>query len=327
MSDLSVRYIGLDLRNPFVVSSCGLTGTLKGVAQCAAAGAGAVVLKSLFEEQIEAEIGVSDVRRDIDIHPEAPDYLAELGKTHAPRSYLQLIESARKEIDIPVIASVNCVSARWWSEYARQIEAAGASALELNISIMPRSLDQEAAELEIAFYRIVDQVRKKVSLPITVKIGPYFTALPRVVDGIAKSGADGVVLFNRFYQLDVDAESLSLAPGYQFSSQHEMHLPLRWVSILAPQIGCDFAASTGIHSGTDAAKLILAGATVVQLASVLYRQGVKHLSIMIQEFESWLDRHGFASAQEACGTLAQSPSFQPESLERLQYIKALTGLG
>ena len=327
MSDLSVKYLGLNLSNPFVVSSCGVSATVKGVKQCAECGAGAVVLKSLFEEQIEAEIGMGDLGGDIDIHPEASDYLAELGKLHGPRSYLQLIEEARRAVDIPVIASVNCVSARWWSDYARQIEAAGADALELNIAIMPRTLDQEGAELENAFYRIVDQVRKQVSLPLTVKIGPYFTALPRVVAGVVEAGANGVVLFNRFYQLDIDAEAMKLVPGYQFSSHQEMHLPLRWVSILSPQIECDFSASTGVQSGLDAAKMILAGANVVQVASVLYTEGVKHLQVMITDLESWLDQHGFGGPDEIRGKLTQSESYRSETLERLQYVKTLGEAG
>ncbi len=327
MADLSVKYLGLNLRNPFVVSSCGVSATVKGIKQCADYGAGAVVLKSLFEEQIEAEIGMGDLGGGIDIHPEASDYLSELGKSHGPRSYLQLIEEARREVDIPVIASVNCVSARWWSDYAQQIETAGADALELNIAIMPRTLDQEAAGLEDAFYRIIDQVRKQVSLPLTVKIGPYFTALPRVVAGVVKAGANGVVLFNRFYQLDIDAETMELVPGYQFSSHQEMHLPLRWVSILSPQIECDFSASTGVQSGLDAAKMILAGANVVQVASVLYTAGIKHLRVMIKDLESWLDQHGFAAPDEIRGKLTQSESYKSETLERLQYIKTLGEAG
>ncbi len=331
MANLTVKYLGLELKSPFLVSSCGLTRTMRGIRQCAAAGASAVVLESLFEEQIDSELGVGSAARasseEIAIHPEAADYLNELGKTYAPHSYLELIQQARSELDIPVIASVNCVSARWWSDYARQIETAGADALELNIALMPRQVDHEAAGLESRIYDIIKGVRDQVSLPITVKIGPYFTSLPRVIAGITAAGANGVVLFNRFYQLDIDPEAEELVGGYQFSSEHEIYLPLRWVSILAPQVNCDISASTGVHSGLAGAKMILAGANVVQVASVLYTRKVKHLTTMIEEFDAWMERRGYATVAEARGHLMQSETYNPEALERLQYIKALTGAG
>lgn len=332
MANLAVKYLGLELKNPFIVSSCGLTRTVRGIRPCAAAGASAIVLESLFEEQIDAELGVggaaaASISDEIAVHPEAADYLNELGKSYAPHTYLELIQQAKSEFDIPVIASVNCVSARWWSDYARQIETAGADALELNIALMPRRIDQEAAGLESRVYDIVQGVREQVSLPITVKIGPYFTSLPRVISRITAAGANGVVLFNRFYQLDIDPETEELVAAYQFSSEHEIYQPLRWISILAPQVQCDISASTGIHSGLAAAKMILAGANVVQVASVLYTRKVKHLTAMIDEFDAWMERRGYATVAEARGHLMQSKSYDPEALERLQYIKALTGAG
>lgn len=324
MADLSVRYLGLDLRNPFVASSSEITGRLNGIRQCADAGAGAVVLESLFEEQINAELGGAAGAGGSAFPEEAEVYLRELGKKHAPDKYLNLIEDAKEAAGIPIIASVNSVSTRWWLEFARQIESAGADALELNIALMPISLNESSAEIERHTCSIVRDVRGRTNLPIAVKIGPYFTALPSLVQSLVEAGADSIVLFNRFYQLDIDPEGLKPLPGYQYSTPHELYMPLRWTSILAPHISCEFSLSTGVHSGLDAAKAIVAGARVVQIASVLYTKKIRYLATMIGELEQWLDAHGYSSVESARGALAASGNYRPEELERIQYIKALT---
>ena len=324
MADLRTEYLGLGLKNPVMASSCGITGTVSGVKQCADAGVGAVVLQSLFEEQISAELGGEQGSSGSAFPDEARAYLRNLANTHGPDDYLALITGAREAVDVPVIASINCVSADRWTDYAARIEAAGADALELNIALMPNSLHERAEEIEAQLLSIVRAVRASTRLPIAVKLGPYYTALPRVVDALREAGLNGVVLFNRFYQLDIDPVALKPVPGNRFSSSDELPLPLRWMSILSPQIDCDFSLSTGVHTGLDAAKAVVAGARVVQIASALYVRKVRGATEIISELDGWLDTNGYASVEAARGCFAQSDHFRPEELERLQYIKALS---
>ena len=326
MPDLSVTYMGLRLDNPFIASSCGLTGTVDGVRKCAEAGAGAVVLKSLFEEQIAHEVSQTEESVNVDFHPEALQYVSQMGRQHGPREYLSLIESAKDAVSVPIIASVNCVTPKWWSNYARQIAQAGADGIELNISVMPRSFTDHSDSIEREFLRVVEKVRAKTDLPIAVKIGPYFTSLPRVAVELRKAGVSALVLFNRFYQFDIDIESRSVVAGYQFSTSNEIHQSLRWISILAGNVGCDLAASTGVHTGEDAVKQLLAGANAVGLCSTLYRNGVGTIGAIRSEVSAWMDKHGYDSIARFRGTLRQAESETPEKYERLQYIKALTGL-
>jgi dihydroorotate dehydrogenase (fumarate) len=326
MADLRSTYMGLNLRNPIIASSSGLTGTVKGVKAVASAGVGAVVLKSLFEEQIEADVDGAHTDEDVSMHPEAYEYVQQMGKHMGPEAYLDLISQVKNETDVPIIASLNCVTTKWWGNYAKQIEEAGADGLELNISVMPRNTNEDARSVEERFTRIVDKVRQNVSLPIATKIGPYFTALPAFTTNLRKAGVRALTLFNRFYQLDIDVDNLKLAPGYQFSDPHEMYPTLRWISILYGNVGCELSASTGVHRGPDAAKLILAGAQSVQVCSTLYKNGVSQIGVILKFLERWMDEQGFKTVDDIRGRLSQSSSKDPEAYERLQYIKALTGL-
>lgn len=324
MADLSVTYLNLKLANPFLVSSCRITGTLAGIQQCAEQGAGAVVLQSLFEEQIDMETGLHQASQDGSaLHPEALDYLTELGKERGADQYLQLITDAKRAVDIPVIASINCVSDRWWMDFASQLVAAGADALELNIGLLPNMASEDGRDIEARTLAIVKEVRSRVNVPLAVKIGPYYSSLPALVDGLTKAGADSLVLFNRFFRLDIDIESMSFVRGSMFSSSDEAQLPLRWLALLSPHCSVPLSASTGVHSGADAIKMILAGAQVVQFCSVLYMRKVNHLPIMIEEMNSWMDRHEYASLGDLRGKMAGSSARAKELLGRLQYIKAL----
>lgn len=323
MADLTTTYLGLTLRNPVLASSCSLTSTIKGVRQCAEAGAGAVVLESLFEEEILAQAGGDQGGAGSAFAEEAERWLAETVRLQGPRKYLELIRAACQETDVPIIASLNGVSTGNWVEYATQIETAGASALELNVALMPLSAEERSEQIEEHLYGIVRSVVEKCSLPVAVKIGPWFTSVPRVVKGLAAAGARAVVLFNRFYQLDIDPVALQPVGGNPYSISAELALPLRWTAILAPQTSCDLSLSTGVHTGEDAAKAIVAGAQVVQLASAMYRNRVTHLGTIVQELDQWLDAQGYTSVADARGALHTSGSYRPEDLERLQYIRAL----
>lgn len=323
MSNLAVKYMGLDLDNPFVVSSSSLTNTVEKVKQCEAAGAGAVVLKSLFEEEIQASI--DSMSQSALEHTEALDYITSMETSTGLQQYVNLIRGAKEAVSIPVIASVNAVREQWWVEHVTKLESAGADAIELNISRLPNDY-RDSDEKVVDFYvRTVQQVRKLVTVPIAVKIGYYFTSIPSVVDKLVWAGADGVVLFNRFYQLDIDIKNMKLTNASPLSSPEDLAVPLRWLTLLYGDVELDMAASSGVHNGNGAVKAILAGATVVQVCSALYRHGVEYLSTMKQEFEDWMETHKFDTVPEMRGRLSQKHSNVPESYERLQYIKALVG--
>ncbi len=326
MTDTSVQYLGHTLRTPIVISSSGLTNTMSGISRAAEAGAGAVVLKSLFEEQIESTIETDGQEMELSMHPEAEQYISQMGMHLGPQRYLELIGEAKAAVDIPIIASMNCVTSKWWGNYGKQIEAAGADAVELNIAVMPRDESEPAEAVEKRYLRIVDRIRQQIDLPLAVKIGPYFTSLPKFASELRKAGASALVLFNRFYQMDIDIEAESLAPGYQFSTPEEIYTSLRWVSILSGDVGCDLSASTGIHSADGVIKQLLAGAATVQMCSALYRSGFEIITQIHDELTAWMERKGYKSISDFQGKLSQSASGDPESYERLQYIKALTGI-
>lgn len=326
MADLSITYMGLKLRNPIIVSSSSLTNTVDKIKRCEEAGAGAVVLKSLFEEQIEAQTEEIEQEAWPYPHPEAFDYVRQMGMRLGQDEYLKLIEQAKEAVSIPVIASLNCITPKWWNSYAQEIARAGADAIELNIAILPSDPDRDTQEIEKTYVRIVEGVRRKVELPVAAKIGPYFTSLPQLARELRIAGASALVLFNRFYQLDIDIEKLKLTPGYHLSSPDEIYLPLRWIAILSTQVGCELAASTGIHDGSGVIKQLLAGAQAVQVCSNLYQKGMGRIKVMLQELAEWMEKHGYTSIEEFRGKMCMEVSEKPEYYERLQYIKVFVGL-
>jgi dihydroorotate dehydrogenase (fumarate) len=326
MADLSVTYMGLKLRNPIIVAASSLTGSPAKIKRCQDAGAGAVVLKSLFEEQIEAQTSQMEQEAWPYTHSEAYDYVRQMGLRLGQAEYLKIIVEAKKSLSIPVIASLNCVTPKSWTRFAGQIANAGADAIELNIALLASDFDRSAEDIQSAYVRIVEAIRREVRLPIAVKIGPYFTSLPQSALALRRAGASALVLFNRFYQLDFDIERLALTPGYHLSSPDEIHLPLRWIAILSAQVGCDLAASTGVHDGAGVIKQLLAGARAVQVCSVLFLKGMERIKSMLEELESWMDRHGFQSIDEFRGKMSQEASGKPALYERLQYIKVYVGL-
>jgi len=327
MADLSTEYMGLKLKNPIVVASCSLTSTSEGVRHCAEAGAGAVVLKSLFEEQIRVEADDLEKYLWLSGHPEALDYIRNMSMELGPREYLSLIKETKSAVSIPVIASLNCVSPEWWTDYAIQIEASGADAMELNISAMPSNPDRSDEEIENVYFRILEEVKKSIHIPVAVKMGPYFTSMARMADEISERGAAALVLFNRFYQFDIDIEKLEVVAGHRFSSPEEMNLSLRWIALLAGRVDCDLAATTGVHDGAGVVKNLLAGASVAQLCSTLYLNKLDQIGRILEDVDAWMGKHCFDSVDEIRGKLSQMQSEYPESYERLQYVKALVGIG
>ncbi|MBD3285246.1 dihydroorotate dehydrogenase-like protein [candidate division WOR-3 bacterium] len=326
MAELKTTYMGLELRNPVMVASSGLTGNIEGVKKAEGAGAGAVVLKSIFEEQIDAEVAQITAQSWMPGHAEAFDYVHGMGYALTPVKYLDLVSQARDAVSIPVIASLNCISGKWWTDYAEKIEQAGAHGLELNISVMPSDPKRTSNDVEGIYYDIVESVKSRIKIPVAVKLGSCFTALGHTAGELSKRGADALVLFNRFYSLNIDIEKMEVTAGYPFSSSGDMSHTLRWVALLAGRIDADIAASTGIHDASDVVKLILAGAGVVEMASALYTKGMEHIETVLEGLQKWMDKHGLTSLDEFRGRLSQERADNPELYDRLQYIKAIVGL-
>lgn len=349
MPNLKTTYLGLSLPNPIVVASSGLTKTLKGIEKCAAAGAGAVVLKSLFEERIAGETGLLKKYAEYAGHGEAADYLESYGMALGPKDYLTLVSEAKQAINIPVIASLNCFSHKNWGDYALKLEKAGADALELNVALLANQPNHDAPAVEEAYYRILQEVKSRVTIPVAIKIGPYFSSLAHFAEHLTRdrveapdfmvgwcgpgrsdrrivwSGANGLVLFNRFYQIDIDIEQLCLRAGNAYSSSAESHEAMRWIALLYGRVDCDLAASTGIHDGKDVIKMLLAGASAVQVCSTLYRNGLGRIAEMLDRLDKWMESHRFERLEQFRGLLSQARSERPEYFERLQYVKQLGG--
>lgn len=326
MVDLSTRYLGLKLRNPIVVGSSGLTNTIEGVDECARAGAGAVVLKSIFEEQILAEsTELADSSGASYWHTEAADYIRSYGRENAVDYYENLIRSAKRDTSIPIIASVHCVSSGRWTEFAARFEKAGADALELNVYVFPADpLRQTARANEDVYIDILTSVKRHVSIPVSVKIGSSFSSLPEMALKLQTAGARGLVLFNRFYPFDIDVEKMKITPGPPLSTPSELSNSLRWVSILSGFVTCDIAASTGVHDGQAVIKQLLAGADAVEVCSVLYQKGVDHLANIVSEVEDWMEKHGHTAVSDFRGTMSREMSSNPAAHERVQFMKATT---
>lgn len=324
MAELHTTYMGLALRSPLVAASSGLTRTADQAKQCEDAGAGAVVLKSLFEEEIQAHIDNESAGTE---HTEALDYIRELETEAGIHAYTETIRAAKAAVDIPVIASINAVSRDWWETHVPALVQAGTDALELNISRMPYDYHKDDGSILDFYLKTVESVRSRVSIPIAVKIGENFNSIPAVVDQLKWAGANAVVLFNRFYRLDIDVETLSLKSGSPLSSPADLAPVLRWITVTYGRTEAELAASGGIHAGEDAVKALLAGARVTQVCSALYRNGVEHLRTMEKDIQSWMDKHGYSTIDQFRGKLSQKRSDVPEAFERLQYIKALVGHG
>jgi dihydroorotate dehydrogenase (fumarate) len=325
MADLRTRYLGLELRSPLVASSSPLTGSLDGLRRLEAAGAGAVVLPSLFEEDLAEETRQVDAllasgATTAEARTGHPD---QVGYGAGPAAYLSLVQRAKQALSIPVIASLNGASRGGWVRYAARLEEAGADALELNIYYVSSRPGQSASEVEWHYLDVVRAVRRATSLPLAVKLSPYFSSLVNLAGQLAEAGANGLVLFNRFYQPDLDIETLEVTPRLELSSSVELRLPLRWIAILHRRFGLSLAASTGVHTATDVAKVLLAGADVAMMTSALLRHGPDHLRPVETRLRDWMDRHGYQTPEQLRGRASQRSVPDPAAFERANYIKTL----
>jgi dihydroorotate dehydrogenase (fumarate) len=324
--DLSTDYLGLSLRGPIVASSSPLTGNVDDLRRLEDAGAAAVVLPSLFEEQLEAEsLAVNRVlETGAESQGEAAGYFPELENYDlGSDSYLDLIRRAKASLEIPVIASLNGTSTGGWVRHAKDLEAAGADALELNLYLVAADPVLDAAAVEARERTLVAAVREAVRLPLAVKLSPFFTALAHTSRELVASGADGLVLFNRFYQPDLDLESLSVTPRLVLSSRDELRLPLRWIAILHGRVRASLAATTGVHEAEDVLKVLLAGANVAMMASALLLHGPHHLTHVLRGVATWMEEREYASVRQLCGSASQGAVEDPDAFERAHYRQTL----
>jgi dihydroorotate dehydrogenase (fumarate) len=324
---LATHYLGLALRSPLVVGACGpLTEDLAHLRHLEDAGAAAIVLHSLFEEQLQEDRAGLDyhLAQGTESYPEALTYTPHPSLFHVSASdYLNHIQQAKAMVDIPIIASLNGSTPGGWTDYAKDIEAAGADALELNIYAVPTDPHQTAAQIEQAYIDIVAAVTHSVNIPVAVKLSPHFTNLAHLAHRLALAGVDGLVLFNRFYQPDISLETLEVSSQVLLSTPQDLRLPLRWIAILSGTLPIDFAATGGIHQAEDAIKVLMVGANITMLVSALLRHGIDHLRTVEQGLRAWLQDHEYDSIQQLQGSMSQINCPNPQAFERAQYIKSI----
>lgn len=327
MSDISTRYLGLALKSPIVASASPLCESVPNIRELEGAGVGAVVLPSLFEEQLELESNAldDDLWRGAESFPESQSLLPDLQDYNlGPDGYLDLIEAAKAAVDIPVIASLNGVSPGGWAEYARLMEEAGADALELNIYSVPTEPTVSAVEVEKGYVDLVRQIKRTVRVPVAVKLSAFFSAPANIAMRLDDAGVNGLVLFNRFYQPDFDVESLEVVPRLTLSHPDELLLRLHWAAILTDHVEADLAVTGGVHSAIDVVKCILAGASVTMMASVLLQRGIHHVSSVLSDLHQWLEEHEYDSVRQMCGSMSRRSLPDTTAFERGNYMRVLS---
>ena len=319
MQNLTTKYLGLTLRSPLIVSSSRLTSTLENLIEIEKNGAGAVVLKSLFEEQIIQHVSMLPSTSGF---PEADDYVSYYTKSHSVDDYLSLIKNAKKTLGIPVIPSINCFSSESWIDFARNIADSGADALEINVFFMPLDRKKTASDSEKIYFELIEKLKAKISIPIALKIGSRFSNILYMIDQFYMRGIEGVVLFNRFYEPDIDVKKMEIVPASVFSSANERRYVLRWIAMTSAQdIKIDISASTGVHTGDDAVRYLLAGAKTVQVCSVLYQKGISYLNTLKQELTEWMSENSYNNIDEFRGKLNWRNYEKPAVFERTQFMK------
>jgi dihydroorotate dehydrogenase (fumarate) len=319
--DLSTTYMGLELKNPIIVSSSKLTSDIKIIKECADYGAGAIVLKSIFEEQFLADVGkLIDQDQKYFWFPEAIEFINTHSKEQGVNEYLELITAAKKSTAVPILASINCLSTAEWPHCIARLEEAGIDGLELNISILPFREETTSQAVEDKYVEIVSEVKKNISVPLAVKLGPMFTNLIGLVKRLEGAGADAVVIFNRFYRPDIDIDQERIVPSNILSCPEEMTQPLRWVSLLSKQVNCDLAGNTGIHDAEAVIKMLLAGADAVQICTALYKHGIKYIATMLADLEKWIQDHNYSSVSQFQGKLGRYEE-NIAAFERVQFMK------
>lgn len=320
MANLETKYLGLSLKNPIIVSSSGITSSVDNIKEAEQNGAAAIVLKSIFEEQINHEASTFESQGKS--NAEAFDYLQTYVAGHNVKKQLDLIKEAKQAVSIPIIASINCFSDKNWIDFSKQFEEAGANALEINIYIMPDDRKSSGSDIEKAYYKIIKKLVKKSNIPVSVKLSFHFTNMINVVDNIKGLGAKGVVLFNRFYEPDIDIDKMEMTNSSVFSSTSDIRFPLRWSAIISDSVkGIDISSSTGVHDSEGAIKLLLAGATTVQVCSVLYQKGMGEIKTILEGLEEWMKQRGFDSIDSLRGLMSYKSIPDAAVYQRSQFMK------
>lgn len=326
MNDLSTKYLGLDLKNPLIIGSCGFTHSVGKIKELADNGAGAVVLKSLFEEQIQAELAANLESYNAD-YPGATDYIREYTRGNEVDEYLQLIAGAKQAVNIPVIASINCVSANEWVSFAKSIEQQGADAIELNVSLLPSNPKMTSADNEKKYLEIIAAVSDMVSIPLSLKMSHYSASLANLIQKLSWTDkVSGFVLFNRYYSPDIDIRKMLVKSADILSTPAEGVGPLRWIALMSGLIEKDLVASTGVHDSEGLIKQLLAGAAAVQIVSTIYKNGVGEIAKILQGLEAWMEEKSFSSLAEFRGKLSYQQATDPAVFERTQFMKYYGGM-
>jgi dihydroorotate dehydrogenase (fumarate) len=326
--DLTTTYMGLSLKHPVVPSASPLSQKISGIRQMEDDGAAAITMYSLFEEQIDMEALALHhfIEQATFVSAEATAYYPQTADyNRGPDGYLDLIRKAKEAVQVPVIGSLNGVTPGGWVEYARKIEQAGADALELNVYFLPTRADMDCNEVERLYLAILKEVKSYVQIPVAVKLSPFFSAMPNMAHKLDEAGANGLVLFNRFYQPDFNLEELSVAPNLLLSTSAELRLPLRWIAILYGHVSASMALTTGIHTPEDVVKAIMAGADVANVCSVLLHEGPGKIADLVTGLETWMEEHEYESIGQMKGALSEACVAEPGAFERANYMKALTG--
>jgi len=328
--DLKTKYLGLELKNPVVPSASPLAANADTVKKMEDNGAAAVVMYSLFEEQIVHEQKELDtfLSQGTETFAEALSYFPEPEEFHNVHAedYLEQLRKLKETVDIPVIGSLNGVSAGGWMDYAKKIEEAGADALELNIYYIPTDPGLTSAQIEQMYIDDVKKVKETVKIPVAVKVGPFFTAFANMAKRLEEAGADGLVIFNRFYQPDIDIEALDVVHDLEFSNSYELRLPLRWLAILYGQVNTSLAATTGIHTAEDVLKAVMAGADVTMMASALFQKGIKHIARILNDIKYWMEAHEYESIEQMKGSMSMKSLAEPAAYMRANYMKTLQSI-
>jgi len=325
--DLSTSYMGLTLKNPIIVGSSGLTENVDNIIKLEKHGAAAVVLKSLFEEQILMDIDSQRMNNIFDSYSDVENYVGYYTKQHKINSYLQLIKDSKEKTSIPIIASINCDSDGEWVDFAKKIEEAGADGIELNIFILPSDTDKTGQEIEQVYFDIIKSVKAVTKLPIAVKMSYYFSGFANFAKQLSETGIESMVFFNRFFSPDIDIVSKKVGSSNVFSTPDENSMVLRWTGILANKLNCDIAATTGIHDGEGVVKNLMAGANAVQIVTALYKNGIGDITIILQEIEKHLEKNNFKSVNEIIGIANKEKINNPQAYQRAQFMKYFSDSG
>ncbi len=326
MENLTTKYLGLNLKSPIIAGSCGLTNSIDNLLEIEKQGAGAIVLKSIFEEQILHEFNKDYSKVENDYYHEAYDSIKNYFEINKLGVHLQLIKDAKEKVKIPIIASINCTSNGEWVSFAKEIQNIGADALELNISILPSDKNITSEEYENKYIEIIEKIKQYITIPIAVKTGVHFSSIVNMMHKFSWSGVNGLVLFNRFYSPDIDLKNMKMSANNIFSNSEEYSIPLRWIGILSDEIKCDLCASTGIYNGETVIKQILAGASAVQISSVMYKNGFGVISEMNNDISNWMKDNRYNSINDFKSKMNYKNIPNPQNYNRIQFMKYFAGI-